>query len=310
MLAMAPYEGTVLIAGATGFIGTHLARFLPKVRVLSRDANSAQATLDKCNVRVSEGIFQWEPGDSPLDASVLDGVDAIINLAGVSVADGRWTKARKRSILQSRLDATSTLVSALLTTKHEVQSLISASAVGYYGSCGDQILTEDTEPGTDFLANVCKKWEDAAQTEVTDGVRVVTPRIGIVLGPDGGALPKMAVPFKLFVGGKLGKGKHWMPWIHIHDLVGLFSHLLTSSISGAINATAPTPVINAEFTRELASRLKRPGLFPVPRFVLRLLVGEFTDALFASQRTDATKAVSDGFQFTYPDLRSALKEIY
>ena len=307
---MTPYEGTVLIAGATGFIGTHLARFLPHVRVLTRDTNAARSTLSKYGISVSEGIVKWAPDKSPLDASVLDGVDAIINLAGVSVADGRWTKRRKRSILQSRLDATNTLISALSSTQHRVQSLISASAVGYYGSCGNQFLTEDTEPGTDFLADVCKKWEDAAQPDTADIVRVVTPRIGIVLGPDGGALPKMAFPFKLFVGGKLGNGKHWMPWIQIDDLVGLFNHLLTSSISGPVNATAPNPVTNAEFTRQLAGSLKRPALFPVPRFVLRLLVGEFANALFASQRTDVTKAVNDGYAFRFPELKSALHELY
>jgi len=307
---MAPYKGTVLIAGATGFIGTHLVRFLPHVRVLTRDANAARSTLDKYGLVASEGIAQWAPDNSSLDASVLDGVDAVINLAGVSVADGRWTKARKRSILQSRLDATNTLISALSSTQHRVQSLISASAVGYYGSCGNQLLTEDTEPGTDFLADVCQKWEDAAHPDIADTVRVVTPRIGIVLGPDGGALPKMAFPFKLFVGGKLGNGKHWMPWIHIDDLVGLFNHLLASSISGPVNATAPNPVTNADFTRQLAGALKRPALFPVPRFVLRLLVGEFTDALFASQRTDATRAVSDGYVFGFPDLKSALHDLY
>ena len=307
---MAPYKGTVLIAGATGFIGTYLVRFLPHVRVLTRDANAARSTLNKYGLVASEGIAQWAPDNSALDASVLDGVDAVINLAGVSVADGRWTKARKRSILQSRLDATNTLISALSSTQHRVQSLISASAVGYYGSCGNQFLTEDTEPGTDFLADVCKKWEDAAHPDIADTVRVVTPRIGIVLGPDGGALPKMAFPFKLFVGGKLGNGKHWMPWIHIDDLVGLFNHLLASSISGPVNATAPNPVTNAEFTRQLAGALKRPALFPVPRFMLRLLVGEFTDALFASQRTDATRAVSDGYVFGFPDLKSALHDLY
>ena len=256
---MAPYKGTVLIAGATGFIGTHLVRFLPHVRVLTRDANAARSTLDKYGLVASEGIAQWAPDNSSLDASVLDGVDAVINLAGVSVADGRWTKARKRSILQSRLDATNTLISALSSTQHRVQSLISASAVGYYGSCGNQLLTEDTEPGTDFLADVCQKWEDAAHPDIADTVRVVTPRIGIVLGPDGGALPKMAFPFKLFVGGKLGNGKHWMPWIHIDDLVGLFNHLLASSISGPVNATAPNPVTNAEFSRQLAGALERPA---------------------------------------------------
>ena len=307
---MAPYKGTVLIAGATGFIGTHLVRFLPHVRVLTRDANAARSTLNKYGLVASEGIAQWAPDNSSLDASVLDGVDAVINLAGVSVADGRWTKARKRSILQSRLDATNTLISALSSTQHRVQSLISASAVGYYGSCGNQFLTEDTAPGTDFLADVCKKWEDAAHPDIADTVRVVTPRIGIVLGPDGGALPKMAFPFKLFVGGKLGNGKHWMPWIHIDDLVGLFNHLLASSISGPVNATAPNPVTNADFTRQLAGALKRPALFPVPRFMLRLLVGEFTDALFASQRTDATRAVSDGYVFGFPDLKSALHDLY
>ena len=307
---MAPYEGTVLIAGATGFIGTHLARFLPHVRVLTRDANAARLTLNKYGIVVSEGIVQWAPDKLSLDASLLDGIDAIVNLTGVSVADGRWTKARKKSILRSRLDATNTLTSALSTTQHSVSSLISASAVGYYGSCGNQILTEDSEPGTDFLAEVCKKWEDAAQLHTASTVRVITPRIGIVLGPDGGALPKMAFPFKLFVGGKLGNGKHWMPWIHIDDLVGLFNHLLASSICGPVNATAPTPVTNAEFTRQLAGSLKRPAFFPVPRFVLRLLVGEFANALFASQRTDATKAINDGYEFSFPELKSALYEIY
>lgn len=304
---MTPYEGTVLIAGATGFIGTHLARFLPNVRILTRDTAAAQTTLEKRAISVSRGVVQWNPAKLSLDASALDGVDAIINLAGVSVADGRWTKARKTKILQSRLNAVNTITSALATSPHQVHSLISASAVGYYGSCGDQILTETSAPGIDFLADVCRRWEEAAQS---CNVRVVTPRIGIVLGPDGGALPKMALPFKWFVGGKLGTGTNWMPWIHVHDLVGLFNHLLNSAANGPINATAPNPVTNAEFTQALAGTLKRPALFPVPRFVLRLLVGEFTDALFASQRADAARAIDDGYEFNFPDLKSALQDIY
>lgn len=304
---MAPYDGNVLIAGATGFIGTHLTRYLPHVRVLSRNASRATERFASSDIQITGGVYEWDPATKQIAPEILDGIDAVINLAGVSVAQGRWTRSRKASILKSRLDATGTIVTGLNTHTHNVRSLISASAVGYYGTCADTIIKESHTCGTDFLAEVCKQWESAT---AESPIRVAIPRIGIVLGPDGGALPKMALPFKFYVGGKLGSGSNWMPWIHIDDLVGIFNHLLSSDFDGPCNATAPNPETNATFTKALAQALNRPALFPVPRFMLRLLVGEFTDALFASQRTDAFRIISSGFEFRFPEIREALANIY
>jgi hypothetical protein len=232
----------------------------------------------------------------------------VVNLAGESVAQ-RWTAAARERILSSRVQATRGLVAALHDQPgaESPRVLVSASAVGYYGSRGDDVLTEQAAPASDFLASVCVGWEEEARGAESFGVRVVTPRIGVVLGPDGGALQQMMLPFKMGVGGRLGSGQQWMSWIHLDDLIALIEFAIaTPALHGPVNATAPHPVTNAEFTRELAAALHRPAIFPVPAFTLKLLFGEMSQVLLGSQRAIPEAAVRAGFEFRYSDVGLAL----
>jgi uncharacterized protein len=230
--------------------------------------------------------------------------DAVIHLAGEPVAQ-RWTAAARKRIRDSRIQGTRQLVEALRVRPPAV--LISASAIGYYGSRRNDILTEEAMPSSDFLGKIAVAWEQEAFAAEAFGVRVVVPRIGVVLGPGGGALQKMLVPFRLGLGGRLGNGKQWMSWIHIDDLVALIEFAIaTPELSGPVNAAAPSPVTNAEFTRELARALHRPAIFPVPAFVLKLIFGEMSQVLLASQRVLPEAALRAGFDFRYSDLGLAL----
>lgn len=230
--------------------------------------------------------------------------DAVIHLAGEPVAQ-RWTKAARQRIHDSRIHGTRALVDALRTAPPSV--LVSASAIGYYGSRGNNILTEDATPSSDFLGKVAVGWEQEAFAAETFGARVVVPRIGVVLGPGGGALKKMLLPFRLGLGGRLGNGKQWMSWIHIDDLTALIEFaIMNSELSGPVNAAAPAPVTNAEFTRVLARTLHRPAIFPVPAFVLKLIFGEMSQILLGSQRVLPEAALRAGFDFRYSDLGVAL----
>jgi len=273
---------SVLITGGTGFVGRYVIERVDDPIVTSRNR---QAALNKLGDTVSEAI-QWSPESEPL---VLDpGMDcrAVVNLMGDSIAEGRWTEKKKKSIR------------------------VSASAVGFYGDPGDVEVAESHPMGDGFLPEVCKQWEDAADTISALGVRVVKLRIGIVLGPDGGACEKMIPLFKLGLGGKLGSGKQWFPWIHVEDLAGLIDWAIrTPSASGVYNATAPNPVTNGQFTAALAKSLGRWAVLPAPKFGLKIALGEFADSLFFSQRVIPQRAVEDGYQFRFPDLDVALKDI-
>jgi len=229
---------------------------------------------------------------------VLPPCDAVVNLAGEPVAQ-RWTAEARERIRSSRVDGTRRLVDAL--QKNPPKVLVSASAIGYYGSRGDEILTEASAPGDDFLAKVCVDWEREAMRAEEFGVRVVRVRIGVVLGP-GGALAKMLPIFKLGLGGPIADGKHWMSWIHIDDMVRLIEFAIENPVTGAINAVAPNPVTNAEFTRELARAIHRPAIFPVPKLALKALYGEMASILWASQRVTPAVASNTGFNFRYPTL--------
>jgi uncharacterized protein (TIGR01777 family) len=232
------------------------------------------------------------------------GCDAVVHLAGEPVAQ-RWTAATRERILHSRIQGTRSLVTALRGQPPRV--LISASAIGYYGSRGDEILTEEAVAASDFLGQVAVGWEQEARNAEKFGVRVVTPRIGVVLGRGGGALARMALPFRWGVGGRLGTGRQWMSWIHLDDLVAMIEFaILTPALSGAVNAVAPHPVTNAEFTRELAAALHRPALFPVPAIALKLLLGEMSQILLGSQRVIPEAALRAGFRFRYSDAGPAL----
>jgi uncharacterized protein (TIGR01777 family) len=267
----------IAVTGASGFIGH---------RLMEKLGGEARA--------VSRGNLDG-----------IAGADAVVHLAGEPVAQ-RWTKEARAKIRSSRVEGTRRLVEAMRANPPRV--LVSASAVGYYGSRGDQRLTESSSPGDDFLSGICLEWEREARKAEEFGVRVVCLRNGVVLG-NGGALEKMIPPFKFGVGGKIGDGKQWMPWIHLEDAVGLIEFAISSSmLRGAVNATAPNPVTNREFTRELASALHRPAMFPVPKLALRLLFGEMAEMLYASQRVIPEVAIGAGYEFRFPDLHAALRE--
>lgn len=289
----------ITLTGATGFIGQRLVRELVSrgdaVTVLTRRARGGSPGLR---------YVEWDSVTPP----VID-ADAVVHLAGEPVAQ-RWTAEVKSRIRSSRVDGTRALVDGILTAQRRPAVLVSASAIGIYGDRGDEVLTETSRPGTGFLADVSVEWERESARAVAHGARVVNPRIGIVLGAEGGALAKMLTPFKAGVGGRLGSGKQWMSWIHVDDMVSLILFALDDdAVVGPLNGTAPAPVRNSEFTTELAGVLHRPALFPVPGFALRTIFGEMSEVLLASQRVVPEKAERLGFQFRCRDLRTALEQI-
>jgi uncharacterized protein (TIGR01777 family) len=295
-----------LVTGATGFVGPRLLRLLDSPVVVSRSPEQARRAIGN----LAGPIFRWDPMREPLPAEALEGVDVVYHLAGESVAEGRWTAAQKARIRDSRVIGTRNLVQGIKQVEQKPRVLVSASAVGYYGNRGDEELTETAAPADDFLADVCVAWEREALAAEQLGLRTVTARTGIVLGAGGGALAKMLTPFKLGAGGPLGNGKQWMPWVHVADLARLYVHAAdTASISGPMNAVAPNPVRNSEFTKALGRQLHRPAFMPAPYLGLRLLFGEFAQVLFASQRVIPKVAVDTGFVFQYPDIAAALREI-
>lgn len=269
----------IAVTGASGFIGKRLMASLGK----------------EARALVLRG-----------DLDGLAGADAVVHLAGEPVAQ-RWTKEVRETIRSSRVEGTRRLVNTMRANPPEV--LVSASAVGYYGSRGDEPLTESSAPDEDFLSDVCREWEREALKAEEFGVRVVCLRNGLVLG-NGGGLKKMMLPFKLGLGGKIGDGTQWMAWIHIDDAAGLIEFAISSSkLRGPINATSPNPVTNAEFTRELAHALHRPAIFPVPKFALHLLYGDMAQIIYASQRAIPEAALRAGYQFRFPKLDGALLDI-
>jgi uncharacterized protein (TIGR01777 family) len=248
------------------------------------------------------------PGSLGAWEGALDGADGVINLTGESIAAGRWTQRRKDTIRLSRIKTTQALVAAIAKAKEKPKFLLNASAVGYYGPHGDEVLTEESGPGNDFLSRVCVEWEEEAKRAESYGLRVIRLRTGIVLGRGGGALAKMVPPFKLFAGGPLGTGRQWMSWIQIADEVGLILFLMDNpDAHGAVNATAPNPTTMKEFCKTLGQVLGRPSWAPVPAFVLRLLLGEMADMLLTGQRVLPAAAQRLGYSFHYPTLYEALQ---
>jgi uncharacterized protein len=295
----------ITVTGATGFIGNRL------VHELLRAGHSIHALGRKRNEGLPQAVAftEWRSTETEPPAESLATADAIVNLAGEPVAQ-RWTPEVKERIRSSRVDGTRSLVNALSKQSHRPQVLVCASAIGYYGSRGDEVLTEMSTPGSDFLAQVVVDWEQSAQRAEDLGIRVVPLRFGVVLGKDGGALTKMLPPFRLGLGGRLASGEQWMSWIHVDDVVGLLGFALENpAVRGPMNATAPQPVTNAQFTRELAAALHRPAIFPVPQFALKLLFGEMAGVILASQRVIPKAARSIGFEFQYPELRPALARL-
>jgi uncharacterized protein len=297
----------LVITGATGLIGSVLADNLwnqyHSLALLSRRPPA------EVNVTKKEW-FAWQPGVGGQWENAVNGADGIINLAGEPIAAKRWTGAQKERLRRSRIEGTSSLVQAVAKAKNRPKFLINASAVGYYGGRGDEVLSENSKPGSGFLADLCVEWEEEARKAEALGVRVVLLRTGVVLAKGKGALAKMVPPFKLFVGGPLGSGDQWMPWIHIDDEVGLIQFLMENEDArGAFNATAPNPVTMAEFSKALGSVLNRPSWASVPPSVLALILGEMADMLLTGQRALPEAATKLGYKFKYPKIAGALESL-
>jgi hypothetical protein len=246
-----------------------------------------------------------------VDVAAIEGADAVVHLSGASIAQVRWTRARKEILRISRIGSTSLLVDSMARLRQKPRVFLSASAIGYYGDCGDEILTEMSSPGTDFLAGLARDWEAEAMRAQWIGIRTVILRFGVILSREGGALPRMLRPFKLGVGGRLGSGRQWMSWIALDDVVGIVrAAIANEELKGRLNVVAPCPIPNAEFTRVLASILHRPAIFPAPAFVLRLMLGEMADALLlASQRVRPERLLAAGYTFRHENMESALRAI-
>lgn len=297
----------IIVSGSSGFVGTAFIDSLrPEGHSISRLVRSSSATPADATSK----IIRWEPPTGSIDLAAMEGADAVVHLAGASVAGGRWTAARKQELRRSRVDTTQHLVAGLAQLKEKPHVLVSASAIGYYGDRGDEVLTEASTPGSDFLAQLCRDWEAATANAEREGIRAVMLRFGIILAPHGGALQQMLRPFRLGVGGRLGSGRQWMSWITLEDVVALIRYAIEKdSVRGPVNVVAPAPVTNTEFTSVLAAALRRPALFPAPRFALKLALGEMADALLASQRVSPEKLKGSGYKFRHPQLKEAFQSI-
>ena len=294
----------LVIAGASGFVGTALcSRLLENGHTLTLLTHSSPRNA----TTKTKKWLHWTPGTPGDWESALEGADGVINLAGEPIAAKRWTPSQKKKIRASRIDATNSLISAIAKAEQKPTFLLNASAVGYYGPHGEETITEETPAGNDFLSSVCRDWEEEAERAESLGLRVIRLRTGIVLGRGGGALAKMALPFKLFAGGPLGSGKQWMPWIHLDDEIGLILYLIENEATGAVNATAPNPVTMEEFCRTLGKVMGRPSWLGAPAFALRLLLGEMAEMLLTGQRAIPAAAHQLGYKFRYPILYDALE---
>ena len=301
----------ILVSGSTGFLGTALIQSLEReghaiVRLARPDTGSRQKGSP------TSQTIRWDPVGGEFDAAGAEGADALVHLAGASIAEGRWNDSRKNLLRTSRIDATRQLMGALSKLQRPPQVIVASSAIGYYGNRGDETLTETSGPGNDFLAQLCQAWEAETARGAEFGARVVMLRFGIVLDAHGGALPRMTLPFKMGAGGKLGSGLQWMSWLTLAEAVGIIQFALANpALAGPTNAVTPNPLQNAEFTRILAKTLHRPALFPAPGFALRIALGEMADALLlASQRVKPTKLEQAGYSFAEPELAPALAAIF
>lgn len=293
----------ILVSGSSGLVGSALVPFLTTGghRVLRLVRGSAGG-IDE---------VAWNPSAGTIDATKLEGLDAVVHLAGENIATGRWNAAKKARIHDSRVRGTRVLCEALATLTNKPRVLVCASAIGYYGHRGDEVLTENSPPGSSFLCQVCRDWEAATDPARQAGIRVVNLRIGVVLTPRGGALAKMLLPFKLCAGGIVGSGRQFWSWIAIDDLVGAIHHAIThDGLSGPVNAVAPEPTTNREFTKTLGRVLGRPTIFPMPAFVVRFMFGEMgEELLLASTRVVPQRLLESGYQYRAPTLEFALRHL-
>ena len=294
----------ILVSGSHGLVGTAL------VHSLTGDGHEA-IRLVRGEHAMGSPEVGWQPQQGRIDVEHLEGIHAVVHLAGENIASGRWSAEKKRAIRESRVKGTALLSDALAQLSRPPSVFLSASAIGYYGDRGDELLTEKSAPGKDFLAGVCKEWEAATQPAMEKGIRTVCTRFGIILDPNEGALGKMLPPFRMGVGGRVGDGKQWMSWIALEDVVNGLKFLIEDeSIKGPVNFVAPEPVRNAEFTTTLGRILRRPTFFPVPAFGARLAFGEMADALLlSSQKVEPSVLEDKGFMFTWPTLEPALRHL-
>ena len=293
----------ILIGGSHGLVGTALIKSLEteghEIFRLVRHAPTSKTEVE------------WSPDRYSIALARIEGFDAVVNLAGESIAEGRWTEDKKRRIRESRVKGTKLLGDALANLAVPPKIFVCASAIGFYGNRGDELLTETSAAGGDFLAKVCAEWEDATALATEKGIRVVNARFGVILDTNGGALKKMLPPFRMGAGGKVGSGKQWMSWIALDDVVaGIQFALANDSIRGPVNFVAPVPVTNAEFTKTLGKVLSRPTILPIPAFAIKLLFGEMGEALLlGGQRVAPERLVAEGYEFSYPQLEQALVHI-
>jgi uncharacterized protein (TIGR01777 family) len=295
----------ILITGGSGLIGKALTEALLKkgykVSHLSRNPGH--------DPRIETYI--WNVEKNIVDGSCLDGISTVIHLAGTGIADKRWTDKRKKLLIESRTKSIRLVYELIKKIPNQVKTIISASAIGYYSDRGDELLYEESKPGDDFLANCCIEWEKAVDEGDALGLKITKLRTGVMLTKEGGALPQIALPVKLGLGATFGSGKQWIPWIHWQDVVNIYLFALENDLPGTFNMVAPTPVTNKELTKAIAEQLKRPIWLPnVPGFMLKLIFGELSILILGSINVSAEKIIKEGFNFEYPDLKAALKEIY
>lgn len=293
----------ILVSGSHGLVGTALIKSL--------EAEGHEVSRLVRYAPHSKTEVEWSPDRYSIALARIEGFDAVVNLAGESIAEGHWTDDKKRRIRESRVKGTKLLGDALANLTVPPKTFICASAIGYYGNRGDEILTEASAPGDDFLAEVCVEWEQATALATEKGIRVVNTRFGVILDTNGGALKKMLPPFRLGLGGKIGSGKQWMSWIALDDVVGALNFALTNeSLRGPINFVAPNPVRNAEFTKTLGKVLSRPTLFPIPAFGIKLLFGEMGEALLlGGQRVAPERLMATGYTFQHSQIEAALHDV-
>ncbi len=296
----------MLVSGSSGLVGSALVPALTGgghrvVRLLRPESKTS----------AGQEAWGWDPGKGSMLSLGRDAVDAVVHLAGENIAAARWSEKQKARIRDTRVKGTRVLCELLAKLSSPPKVLICASAIGYYGNRGDELLREESFPGSDFLAQVCQEWEAATEAAARKGIRVVNLRIGLVLSAAGGALAKLLLPFRLGLGGRIGAGKQYMSWIAIDDLVGVIAHAITNdALKGAVNAVTPNPVTNLEFTKTLGKVLKRPTLFPMPAFAARLALGEMADALLlASTRVEPVRLLAAGYAFRFPNLEGALRHV-
>lgn len=294
----------ILVTGATGLVGTRLVPYLT-----SKGHEVARLVRSEPQPGTTE--IKWNPESGVTDPARLEGLDAVVHLAGENISEGRWTDEKKRRIRESRVKGTRVLAESLAQLAQPPHTLVSASAIGFYGNRGDEVLDEQSASGSDFLAEVCREWELATRPAAERSIRVANLRFGVILSKEGGALAKMLTPFKLGVGGRVGSGRQYMSWITLDDTVGAIYHALThEDVRGPVNVVAPRPVTNEEFTKTLGQVLSRPTILPTPVFALRLAFGEMADALLlSSMRVEPRRLRETGYSFQHPELESALRHV-